>query len=320
MSWIVDSTLNWVQYGVIKLLKKGHTPKHIAFIMDGNRRFAKKSQTKTIEGHSKGFDKLAETLQWCLDLGVKEVTVYAFSIENFNRTAEEVDGLMDLARAKFKRLLEEKDKLNEKGVKVRVIGNIELLPRDLICLIKEAMFMTKDNTEGYLNIAFSYTSRDEMVETSRVLVDGLRTAKLTDQDLNMDLFEKCLYTGACPHPDLIIRTSGETRLSDFMLVQSKSSLLYFCRALWPEFSAWHLISAVFSYQYDYYTNEMWRADKTRGLTQAGETMTLAGETRDLTVAGETRGLTQAGERFVQELYSRREKYIANPACSLQHGI
>ncbi|KAL1456662.1 hypothetical protein WDU94_001375 [Cyamophila willieti] len=295
MSWIVDSTLNCIQYSVIKLLKKGHVPKHIAFIMDGNRRFAKKFQTKTIEGHSKGFDKLAETLQWCLDLGVKEVTVYAFSIENFKRTEEEVSGLMDLARVKFKRLIEEKDKLNEKGVRVRVIGNIELLPRDLIGLMKEAMFMTKDNTEANLNIAFSYTSRDEMVETSRILCDALRTNKITEQDLSMDLFEKCLYTGDSPHPDLIIRTSGETRLSDFMLVQSKSSFLYFCQTLWPEFSAWNLINAVFSYQYDYYTNEMWRSDKTKSLTQAGE-------------------------RFVQNLYSSRDEYIANPQCTLQHGI
>lgn len=296
MSWIVDSSLNWFQYGIIKLLKKGHVPKHIAFIMDGNRRFAKRSKTKTIEGHSKGFDKLAETLQWCMDLGVKEVTVYAFSIENFKRTEEEVNGLMDLARLKFKRLIEEKDKLNEKGVRIRVIGNIELLPRDLIELIKEAMYITKDNAEAFLNVAFSYTSRDEMVETSRILIDGLKTNKIAEEDLSMDLFDKCLYTGPCPEPDLIIRTSGETRLSDFMLVQSKFSFLYFCEKLWPDFSAWNLIRAVFSYQYDLYTNEMWRADS------------------------RPRRLTRAGESFVQELYSKREEYLASPQCTLQHGI
>lgn len=221
--------------------------------------------------------------------------MYAFSIENFKRTKEEVSGLMDLARVKFKRLIEEKDKLNEKGVRVRVIGNIELLPRDLICLMKEAMFMTKDNSEAFLNIAFSYTSRDEIVETSRILVDGLRNGKLDEQDVNMDLFDKCLYTGECPEPDLIIRTSGETRLSDFMLVQSKSSFLHFCPQLWPEFTAWHLIRAVFAYQYDYYTNEMWRGDNTKKLTRAGGS-------------------------FVKELYAKREEYIANPHNTLQHGI
>lgn len=294
MSWIVDSTLNWFQYSIIKILKKGHVPKHIAFIMDGNRRYAKKSNTKTIEGHSKGFDKLAETLQWCLDLGVKEVTVYAFSIENFKRTEEEVNGLMDLARLKFKRLIEEKDKLNERGVRVRVLGNIELLPRDLIELIKEAMHITKDNKEAFLNIAFSYTSRDEMVETSRILIDGLRNNEISEADLSMDLFDKCLYTAPSPEPELIIRTSGETRLSDFMLVQSKSSFLYFCEKLWPEFSAWNLIRAVFSYQYDFYTSEMWPSDSGR--------------------------LTETGETFVQELYSRRAEYVASPQCTLQHGI
>ncbi|XP_008476993.1 dehydrodolichyl diphosphate synthase complex subunit DHDDS [Diaphorina citri] len=295
MSWVVDSTLNWFQYAIIKLLKKGHVPKHIAFIMDGNRRYAKRSNAKTIEGHSKGFDKLAETLQWCLDLGVREVTVYAFSIENFKRTEEEVNGLMDLARAKFKRLIEEKDKLNEKGIRIRIIGNIELLPSDLIASFKEAMHITKDNTEGFLNVAFSYTSRDEMVETSRILIDGLRTNKITNEDVTMDLFDKCLYTGTSPEPDLIIRTSGETRLSDFMLVQSKSSFLYFCHKLWPEFTAWNLINAVFAFQYDFYTNEMWRADKSKSLTSAGEA-------------------------FVNELYSKRDEYIANPQCNLQHGI
>lgn len=220
--------------------------------------------------------------------------MYAFSIENFKRTEEEVNGLMDLARLKFKRLIEEKDKLNERGVRVRVLGNIELLPRDLIELIKEAMHITKDNKEAFLNIAFSYTSRDEMVETSRILIDGLRNNEISEADLSMDLFDKCLYTAPSPEPELIIRTSGETRLSDFMLVQSKSSFLYFCEKLWPEFSAWNLIRAVFSYQYDFYTNEMWPSDSGR--------------------------LTETGETFVQELYSRRAEYVASPQCTLQHGI
>lgn len=108
MSWIVDSSLTWIQRLCINILKTGHVPKHVAFIMDGNRRYAKKANVEKLEGHSKGFDKLAETLHWCKELGINEVTVYAFSIDNFKRSKEEVDGLMKLANEKFERLLEEK--------------------------------------------------------------------------------------------------------------------------------------------------------------------------------------------------------------------
>ncbi|MEE6526802.1 hypothetical protein FKM82_027672 [Ascaphus truei] len=119
-------------------------PKHVAFIMDGNRRYAQKCHVERQEGHSQGFEKLAETLRWCLNLGICEVTVYAFSIENFKRSAEEVEGLMELARQKFSRLLEERDKLEKHGVCIRVLGDLTLLPLDIQKLIAQAVLETRN--------------------------------------------------------------------------------------------------------------------------------------------------------------------------------
>merc|ERR1712116_77036 len=160
MSWIKENQLKWFKTLAVNMLKCGAIPNHLAFIMDGNRRFASRLGVLKIEGHTKGFEKLADTLRWCLDLGIKEVTVYAFSIENFKRSKEEVSCLMDLAREKFNLLLKEKEKLKEHGIRVRVIGNIQLLPTDLMKLVVEATESTKCNSKAVLNVAFSYTSRE----------------------------------------------------------------------------------------------------------------------------------------------------------------
>nr|CAD7591093.1 unnamed protein product [Timema genevievae] len=237
MSWIRDSTLNYLQKFCIRVIQCGPIPKHVAFIMDGNRRFAQKSNMKKIEGHSRGFDKLAETLQWCLDLGIPEVTVYAFSIENFKRAPKEVDALMKLAREKFKRLLSEK-----------VIGNLALLPQDIQKSIAEAIIMTQDNNKAFLNVAFAYTARDEMTHAIRTIATGVEQNSLSLSDVNERLISDCLYTNKSQDPDLLIRTSGEVRFSDFLLWQISCSCVYFTKVLWPEFSFWDMLSAVFYYQ------------------------------------------------------------------------
>lgn len=248
MSWIQQSKLKWYETLSVNVLKCGAIPKHIAFIMDGNRRFANKCGVKKIEGHSKGFDKLTEVLQWCLSLGIKEVTVYAFSIENFRRSQEEVEQLMSLAREKFKRLLEEKDKLNEHGIGIRVIGNIALLPSDLQRLVVESMESTKSNTKAVLNIAFSYTSREEMTHAISEVAWGVQEDLLEIEDIDEELIQKCLYTRHSLKPDLLIRTSGEVRLSDFLLWQTTCCTLYFTHVLWPEFAIWDLCKAILHYQ------------------------------------------------------------------------
>ncbi|XP_021562145.1 dehydrodolichyl diphosphate synthase complex subunit DHDDS isoform X3 [Carlito syrichta] len=214
MSWIKEGELSLWERFCANIIKAGPMPKHIAFIMDGNRRYAKKCQVERQEGHSKGFNKLAETLRWCLNLGILEVTVYAFSIENFKRSKSEVDGLMDLARQKFSRLMEEKEKLQRHGVCIRVLGDLHLLPLDLQELIAQAVQATKN-----------YNS-----------------------DISESLLDKCLYTNHSPHPDILIRTSGEVRLSDFLLWQTSHSCLVFQPVLWPEYTFWNLFEAILQYQ------------------------------------------------------------------------
>ncbi|CAB0009140.1 unnamed protein product [Nesidiocoris tenuis] len=247
-SWISDSTLPWHSILMLRILKCGRIPKHIAFIMDGNRRFAQKSNIEKIEGHSKGFDKLSEVLQWCLEIGVEEVTVYAFSIENFKRSKEEVDGLMDLTREKFNRLLEEKEKMKKHGLRVRVIGNKSLLSNDLAKLAAEAELMTRDNNQSLLNVAFSYTSQDEIANACNIAVQGLIDGRLENEDIDVPFMSKCLYTQDSPFPEIIIRTSGETRLSDFLLWQGCASYLHFTGVLWPELTVTDFLWAIFKYQ------------------------------------------------------------------------
>ncbi|XP_071113063.1 dehydrodolichyl diphosphate synthase complex subunit DHDDS-like [Haliotis cracherodii] len=252
MSWFPERrNRSWMQRMCASVLKAGPVPKHIGIIMDGNRRFAAKNSMEKAEGHLKGFDKLAETLDWCLDLGICEVTVYAFSIENFKRSKEEVDCLMELARKKFARLLEEKELIEKHGVCIRVLGNLRLLPTDVQKTIAEAVELTKHNNRAILNVCFAYTARDDMCTAMREMVEGVSTGLLKHSDISEDLLGKCLYTSRSRHLDLLIRTSGEVRLSDFLLWESSYSCLAFVKVLWPEFSIWHLYGAVLHYQRSY---------------------------------------------------------------------
>nr|XP_009941747.1 PREDICTED: dehydrodolichyl diphosphate synthase isoform X2 [Opisthocomus hoazin] len=217
MSWIKEGELTIIERFCANIIKAGPMPKHVAFIMDGNRRYARKCHVERQQGHSQGFDKLAQTLRWCLNLGIREVTVYAFSIENFKRSKEEVDGLMDLARQKFSRLLEEQESLKKHGVCIRVLGDLPLLPLDIQELIAKSVLATRN----YNN------------------------------DVSESLLDKCLYTSNSPDPDLLIRTSGEVRLSDFLLWQTSHSCLVFQSVLWPEYSFWNLCEAILRFQMNY---------------------------------------------------------------------
>ncbi|CAG5010310.1 unnamed protein product [Parnassius apollo] len=213
--------------------------------MDGNRRYAKKNSVKASVGHHKGFDKLSETLKWCLDLGVPEVTVYAFSIENFKRSDEEVSALMDLARDKFKRLLDEIDLINEWGVRLHIAGRLSLLPDDLQSLVSQAMLATKHNNILQLNIAYAYTGRDEISRAASHIIDGIQNNELTADDIDENLVSQTLDL---KEAELLVRTSGEVRLSDFMLWQVSRTVLYFSDVLWPEFTIWNLLAAIIHFQ------------------------------------------------------------------------
>lgn len=265
MSWFPEKRIqdSWVHSVCTSILKSGPVPKHIAIIMDGNRRFAKKNSMAQAEGHLKGFDKLAETLEWCLNLGINEVTVYAFSIENFKRSKDEVDCLMELARQKFARLLEEKEMIEKHEVCVRVLGNISLLPEDIQRTVAEVVNTSKNNTRAILNVCFSYTSRDEICTAMWEMAEGVQRGELRQSDISEELLEKCLYTSQSQDPDLLIRTSGEVRLSDFLLWQSTFSVLSFLEVLWPDFSIWHLYAAILHYQSNYTAVQNAKADNRR---------------------------------------------------------
>ncbi|XP_078736504.1 dehydrodolichyl diphosphate synthase complex subunit DHDDS isoform X1 [Lampetra fluviatilis] len=259
MSWIREDAPNFFQKFCANILKAGPMPKHIAFIMDGNRRFARKQHVERQEGHTQGFDKLAQTLRWCLDMDVREVTVYAFSIENFKRSQEEVDGLMELARQKFARLLQEKEKLNRYGVRIRVPGDLTLLPQDIQELIAKAVTSTSHNDKCFLNVCFAYTSRHEITNAVREMAWGVEQGLLQPSDVTESLLDRCLYTSHSPDPDVLIRTSGEVRLSDFLLWQTAYSCLVFQSVLWPEFTFWNLYQAILRYQVNYHAIQEVRA-------------------------------------------------------------
>ncbi|KAG8451775.1 hypothetical protein GDO86_003827 [Hymenochirus boettgeri] len=241
MSWIREKELSLVERLCANVLKAGPIPKHVAFIMDGNRRYAHKCHVERQEGHSQGFEKLAETLRWCLNLGIREVTVYAFSTENFKRSEEEVEGLMELARQKFSRLLEEKDKLAKHGVCIRVLGDLTLLPMDLQKLIAQAVMETRNYSECFLNVCFAYTSRHEISNAVQEVAWGVQEGLLEPRDVTESLLDQCLYTAKSPDPDLLIRTSGETSYS----------CLVFQSVLWPEYTFWNLCEAILRYQFNY---------------------------------------------------------------------
>ncbi|GLD53041.1 dehydrodolichyl diphosphate synthase complex subunit DHDDS isoform X1, partial [Lates japonicus] len=251
MSWIREGELNLLEKISANVLKAGPMPKHVAFIMDGNRRFARRNNMERQEGHMQGFNKLAETLRWCKHLNIQEVTVYAFSIENFKRTKDEVDGLMELAKQKFERLLEERDNLEKHGVCIRVLGDLNMLPLDLQKMIAKAVVTTRAHNKCFLNVCFAYTSRYEITNAVREMAWGVEQSLIKASDVSEALLSECLYSNNSPNPDLLIRTSGEVRLSDFLLWQTSHSCLVFQSVLWPEYSFWNLCEAILQYQLNY---------------------------------------------------------------------
>ncbi|XP_077576900.1 dehydrodolichyl diphosphate synthase complex subunit DHDDS [Stigmatopora nigra] len=248
MSWIKEGELNLLERISANILKAGPMPKHVAFIMDGNRRFARRKNMARQEGHMQGFNKLAETLRWCKHLNIPEVTVYAFSIENFKRTQGEVDGLMELAKQKFEKLLEERENLEKHGVCIRVLGDLNLLPLDLQKIIAKAVLATRSHNKCFLNVCFAYTSRYEMTNAVREMAWGVEQGLIEASDVSEALLNECLYSNNSPNPDLLIRTSGEVRLSDFLLWQTSHTCLVFQSVLWPDYSFWNLCEAILQYQ------------------------------------------------------------------------
>ena len=204
-------------------------PYHIGIIIDGNRRWARQRGLPALEGHRQGLEKVKKVIKWCKARGIKILTFYAFSTENWNRSKVEVNYLMRL----FKRALTKDIKeINKEGFKIQIIGQRERLSLRLQKLAKEAEKLTKNNKKGILNLAIGYGGRAEIVEAVKKIIKR----KIPSDKITEDLISKNLWTKGLSDPDLIIRTAGEQRLSNFLIWQAAYSELYFCSKLWPDFS------------------------------------------------------------------------------------
>jgi len=204
-------------------------PAHVGIIPDGNRRWAKKKGFPTLVGHKKGFDKTVDIVVHAQKVGVKVITFYAFSTENWNRAKEEVDYLMDLFMSFFEKYMQ---KFHKMGVCLRHLGDMSRLPKKCAEKLQNGIEMTKNNEGLIVQLALNYGGRDEIVRAVQKIVDQ----KIKSEDITEKTINENLDTANIPDPDLIIRTSGEQRLSGFMIWQSAYSELYFSKKLWPEFT------------------------------------------------------------------------------------
>ena len=220
-------------------------PRHIAIIMDGNGRWARARGLPRIAGHKQGAEAVRSTVRACSDLGISYLTIYAFSSENWKRPATEVDDLMGLLRLYIRRELVS---LRGEGVRIQFIGDRSRLDIEINRLISESEENTKDNRGLIFTVALNYGGRQEILEAARVFAQNVRDGKLNPEDMNEQLFESYLQSNDMPDPDLLIRTSGEQRLSNFLLWQSAYSELLFTSTLWPDFKREHLEQAVYEYQ------------------------------------------------------------------------
>ena len=217
---------------------------HIAVIMDGNRRWAKEKNLPSAFGHKKGVDALKATMRACDDFGIKYLTVYAFSTENWNRKKEEVDFLMNLLGETIKNELKE---MHENGVVINFIGDLTKLNPKLQEILANAVEITKDNTGVNLQIAFNYGSRDEIVHAVKSIAQKVVLGEIEVDKISEELISSNLYTSNIPDPDLLIRTGGEMRVSNYLLWQIAYSELLVTKRYWPEFDKNALAEAVLEF-------------------------------------------------------------------------
>ncbi len=220
---------------------KNDSPLHVAVIMDGNGRWAKSKGYPRSFGHKQGASVLERLLQACKNEKISYVTVYAFSAENWNRSHEEVDSLMTLLGYYLDTKI---DKLVSEGINLKILGDIARLPVEVVNKIDKATKATKDNNELYFNIAISYGSQQEIANAVKSITKDVIDNKLNINNINEELIEKYLYTSGIPKPDLLIRTGGEKRLSNFLLWQLAYTELVFLDVLWPDFNEHHLKMAI----------------------------------------------------------------------------
>jgi tritrans,polycis-undecaprenyl-diphosphate synthase [geranylgeranyl-diphosphate specific] len=224
---------------------KPKNPAKIAVILDGNRRFGRKKGLMPWQGHEFGVKKVEELLEWCRDLGIMELTLYAFSMDNFKRPENEKKALFGLFKTNIRKL-EENDKLKKYGIKVRFAGRLSMFPEDIQKDMRHLMKKTSKNDRFWLNFAMAYSGKSEITDSVKKIIQKLRNRKIDEKDVNEKLIEDNLYLSSSP--DIFIRPGGEKRMSDFLLWQSAYSELFFIDKLWPEFTKEDLVEIIKEYK------------------------------------------------------------------------
>ncbi|MDI6810368.1 MAG: polyprenyl diphosphate synthase [archaeon] len=260
-NWLRDRVYGEYENLLEEEILERRLPEHVAIIMDGNRRYARKLGISTEEGYNYGAGITERVIEWCFDIGVKQLTLYAFSIENFCRTEDEKEKLFELMRVEFEKISEE-ERVHKHKVRVRAIGNINLLPESVREAIRKAEHATERYTNFKLFIAVAYSGRMEIVDGVRIIANRVKRGLLNPDDVDEETISKHLYiselegedeasdSGAKTSVDLIIRTGGEMRLSNFVPWQALGNecVAYFCAPFWPEFRRVDLLRAIRTYQ------------------------------------------------------------------------
>ena len=228
-----------------KILSGGDIPRHIAIIMDGNGRWATSHRLPRLAGHREGINSVREIVRICGEIGIEYLTLYTFSSENWNRPMKEVSSIMKLL---FSTIKKEVQNLHKNNVRLLAIGKLDDLPQKSYLEIMEGINKTKDNTGLNLILALSYGSRQELLRAVRRIVDRSKIDKIKIDEINEDMISKELYTSEIPDPDLLIRTGGENRISNFLLWQSAYTEFYMVDVFWPDFREKELINSIEDYQ------------------------------------------------------------------------
>ncbi|WP_297461707.1 polyprenyl diphosphate synthase [Thermococcus sp.] len=232
---------------LLEKVKSGKLPNHVAIIMDGNRRWARKIEKPPWYGHLFGSQKLEEIMEWCRELGIRTLTVYAFSTENFRRTPDEVRALMDLFERKFKELVED-ERVHRYGIRVNVLGRKELLPENVRKAAEDAERATRKYSNYFLNIALAYGGRSEIADAVKDIVRDVQEGRISIEDIDEEMIKRYLYYPNMPDPDIVIRTGGEERISNFLLYQIAYSELFFVDVYFPEFRKIDFLRIIREYQ------------------------------------------------------------------------
>jgi tritrans,polycis-undecaprenyl-diphosphate synthase [geranylgeranyl-diphosphate specific] len=244
---ISDTAYQTYEKRLLKEVKGQPVPRHVAIIMDGNRRFAEELGMERGKGHVSGRNKLEEVLGWCLELDIKILTVYAFSTENFARSTDEVQNLMALFEKSFRDVGDD-ERVHKNGIRVRVLGQKAMIPEKVLAAIAYAEEKTKNYTNYAFNICMAYGGREEILNALRAVATKVKSGELKVEDIDERVFTQHLYTADLPDPDLVLRTSGEERISNFLLWQLAYSELYFTDVYWPGMRKIDFLRALRSYQ------------------------------------------------------------------------